>query len=120
MNHVTLIGNVGADPDCRRTQNGLNMANLSVATSENVKDGEGGRVQQTEWHRLVFFGKNAEFVKGFVGKGATICVQGSLKTREYEKEGQKHFSTNIVVKEIKLVKKGSNQLPFSEKRPGQG
>lgn len=98
INKVILIGNLGNDPDVRYMPNGNAVANVSLATTDSWKDRETGQLQErTEWHRVVFFGKLAEIVGQYLRKGSKIYVEGRLQTREWEKDGIKRYSTEIVV-----------------------
>ena len=97
VNKVILIGNVGGDPEIRRMPSGDAVANVSIATSETWKDKRGQKQERTEWHRVVFFGKLAEIVEKWVLKGSKIYVEGKLRTRKYDKDGQTHYATEIVV-----------------------
>jgi len=99
VNKVTLIGNVGKDPEVRAMQNGTKVANLSVATSESWKDkGSGEKKEKTEWHRVVIFGNLAEIVERYVSKGSKIYLCGSLQTRKWtDKDGADKYSTEIVL-----------------------
>lgn len=98
VNKVILVGNLGAEPDVRYMPSGDAVANVSIATSETWKDKQTGeRQERTEWHRVVFFGKTAEIVKQYLHKGSKVYVEGKLRTRKYQKDGQDHYSTEIVV-----------------------
>jgi single-strand DNA-binding protein len=98
VNKVILIGNLGADPDVRYMPSGDAVANIRIATSESWKDRNTGEKQErTEWHNVVFFGKIAEIVKQYLHKGSKIYVEGKLRTRKWQKDGQDHYSTEIVV-----------------------
>ena len=98
INKVILIGNLGNDPDVRYMPNGNAVANISLATSDSWKDRETGQLQtRTEWHRVVFFGRLAEVVGQYLRKGSKIYVEGRLQTREWEKDGVKRYSTEVVV-----------------------
>jgi len=98
VNKVILVGNLGSEPDVRYMPSGDAVANVSIATSETWKDKQSGeRQERTEWHRVVFFGKTAEIVKQYLHKGSKIYVEGKLRTRKYQKDGQDHYSTEIVV-----------------------
>lgn len=97
VNKVILIGNAGQDPDVRRMPSGDAVANISLATSETWKDKQGQKQERTEWHRVVFFGKLAEIVEKYVRKGSKLYVEGKLRTRKYDKDGQTHYSTEVVV-----------------------
>lgn len=99
VNKVTLIGNVGKDPECRAMQNGTKVANLSVATSESWKDkASGEKKERTEWHRVVVFGPLAEIVERYVSKGSKVYLCGSLQTRKWaDKDGVEKYSTEVVL-----------------------
>ncbi|HCL3851344.1 TPA: single-stranded DNA-binding protein, partial [Pseudomonas aeruginosa] len=84
INRVTLVGNVGGDPEVRYTADGKAVANITLATSETWKDKQTGQQKErTEWHRVVFFGRLAEIVGEYVGKGTLLFVEGSLRTRKW-------------------------------------
>jgi single-strand DNA-binding protein len=91
LNQVTIIGNLGRDPEPFDTKNGRGCR-LSVATTYKPKDGE----EQTEWHRVVLFGQPADFAIDYLSKGRQVFVQGRLRTSSYEKDGQKHYSTDVI------------------------
>jgi single-strand DNA-binding protein len=98
VNKVILIGNVGNDPEVKFLPNGNAVANITLATSDSWKDKQTGQPQErTEWHRVVFFGKLAEIVGEYVRKGSKLYIEGRLQTREWEKEGVKRYTTEIVV-----------------------
>lgn len=98
LNKVTLIGNLGGDPDVRYMPNGNAVANLTIATSERWKDKQTGQQQEkTEWHRVVIFGKIAEVAGQYLKKGSKVFIEGKLQTREWEKDGVKRYTTEIVV-----------------------
>lgn len=98
-NKVELIGNLGKDPDVRYTANGNPVANLAIATDESYKDrNTGQKVEKTEWHRVVVFGKPAEFAGQYLAKGAQVFVEGKLQTRKWQDQsGQDRYTTEIVV-----------------------
>jgi single-strand DNA-binding protein len=97
INKVILVGNLGRDPEVRYTASGDAMCNLSVATTDNWRDkATGERKEQTEWHRVSFFGKTAEVCGQYLKKGSQIYVEGSLRTRKWtDKDGQEKYSTEI-------------------------
>ena len=98
VNKVILIGNVGGDPEVRYLPNGNAVANVTLATSDSWKDKQTGQQQErTEWHRVVFFGRLAEIVGEYVRKGSKLYIEGRLQTREWEKDGVKRYTTEIVV-----------------------
>src|SRR6202163_1801230 len=100
VNKVILVGNLGKDPEIRRTQDGRPIANLSVATSENWRDkASGERKERTEWHRVVIYNENlAKVAEQYLRKGSKIYLEGQLQTRKYnDKDGAEKFSTEIVL-----------------------
>lgn len=112
LNQVTIIGNLGKDPEIRATQDGKRIANLIVATSESWKDKTTGeRKKKTEWHRVVIFNEAiVNVVASYLLKGNTVFVQGQLQTRKWtNKDGQEQYSTEIVLQgyqaQLKLLDK---------------
>lgn len=104
INKVILVGNLGNDPETRFMPNGNAVTNVSIATSESWKDKQSGQQQErTEWHRIVFFNRLAEIAGEYLKKGSKIYVEGSLRTRQWDKEGQKHYSTEIVASEMQML-----------------
>lgn len=100
VNKVILVGNLGADPDIRRTQDGRPICNLSVATSENWKDrNTGERRERTEWHRVVIFNEGlCRVAENYLRKGSKVYVEGQLQTRKWQDQsGQDRYSTEIVL-----------------------
>jgi single-strand DNA-binding protein len=100
VNKVILIGNLGADPEIRRTQDGRPIANLRVATSETWRDkATGERREKTEWHRVVIFNEGlCKIVEQYVKKGSKVYLEGSLQTRKWQdKDGQDRYSTEVVL-----------------------
>lgn len=103
-NKVQLIGNVGNAPEVKTLDGGKKVANFSMATNENYKNANGEKVQNTEWHNIVAWGKIAEIVEQFVGKGKEVAIEGKLTSRSYEtKEGEKRYVTEVVASEILLL-----------------
>lgn len=97
LNKVEIIGRLGNDPEVRYANNGNAITNISLATSEKWKDQQGNTQEKTEWHRVVFFGKVAEIAGEYLRKGSECYVCGKLVTREWEKDGVKRYTTEIVV-----------------------
>ncbi|MDN4500166.1 single-stranded DNA-binding protein [Pseudomonas mosselii] len=98
VNKVILVGTLGQDPEVRYMGNGNAVTNLSLATSEQWTDKQSGqKVERTEWHRVVMYGKVAEIAGEYARKGAQIYIEGKLQTREWEKDGIKRYTTEIVV-----------------------
>lgn len=117
LNKVMIIGNLGADPEVRYTSSGTAIATARLATSESWKDKTTGEQQErTEWHRCKFFGKLAEIVGQYVKKGSQIYVEGKLRTEEYEKDGIKRYSTDIVCDEMQMLGKPDGTKPKPAER----
>lgn len=97
VNRVTLLGNLGKDPEVRSVQNGGKVANLSVATKETwKKDGE--KMERTEWHRVVIWGPLAEIAEKYLRKGSKVYLSGSLQTRKWtDQSGAEKYSTEVVL-----------------------
>ena len=109
INRVTLVGNLGQDPEMRNTNSGMAVCNLSVATTHRAKDRDGNYQDQVEWHRVSVFGKTAENVNRYCRKGRQVYVEGRLQTRSWEKDGVKRYSTEIVADVVKFLGKGEGQ-----------
>lgn len=110
VNKVTLVGNLGADPETRTTQNGKMVTELRVATSYGSGDSE-----KTEWHRVIVWDKAAEACSKFLKKGRQVFVDGRIQTRTYEdKEGVTKYTTEIVANEVKFLggKPAAEDMPF--------
>jgi len=98
VNKVILIGNVGGDPETRYMPNGNAVTNITLATTDSWKDKQTGQLQErTEWHRVVLFGKVAEIAGEYLRKGSQCYIEGRLQTREWEKDGVKRYTTEVVV-----------------------
>jgi single-strand DNA-binding protein len=96
VNKVILVGNLGADPEMRYLPSGEAVANLRLATTDSWKDKDGNKQEQTEWHRVSFFGRQAEVCGQYLKKGSQIYVEGSIRTRKYQdKDGQERYATDI-------------------------
>ena len=111
VNKVILVGRLGADPDIRYSPNGVAVAKFSLATNDYVSSGgEGNREERTEWHRIVTFGKTAEFCGNYLAKGRQVFVEGSIRTNQWEDaQGQKRYSTEIIAREIQLLGSAEGQ-----------
>ncbi|MGR8949952.1 MAG: single-stranded DNA-binding protein [Gammaproteobacteria bacterium] len=105
VNKVTLIGNLGSDPEIRYTANGSAVANVSIATAESWKDRESGEQQErTEWHRVVFFSRLAEIVGEYLKKGSQVYIEGRLQTRKWQdRDGNDRYTTEIVANEMQML-----------------
>ncbi len=104
INKVILVGNCGGDPETRYMPSGGAVTNITVATSESWKDKQSGQQQErTEWHRVVFFNKLAEIAGEYLHKGSKVYVEGSLRTRQWEKDGVKRYTTEIVGSDMQML-----------------
>lgn len=112
VNKVILIGNLGADPEVRYFPSGDAWANVNIATSETWKDKNTGQPQErTEWHRVVFTRRLAEIVGEYLKKGSKVYVEGSLRTRQWEKDGVKHYTTEIIANEMQMLDRVGESSP---------
>lgn len=115
VNKVIILGNVGGDPEVREAASGK-IVNLSIATSRRYKTASGERVDETEWHRVVFFGKVADVASQYVHKGDPLYVEGRLQTRKWQdKSGQDRYTTEIVCEQMQLL--GGKADGAQESRP---
>ncbi len=103
VNKVILVGNLGKDAEVRVTPGGQSVASFSIATTENWTSKEGEKKEQTEWHRIVLWGKTADTLQPYLVKGKQIYLEGRLQTRQWEKEGQKHYTTEVKADKIVLL-----------------
>lgn len=103
INKAIIVGNVCADPTTKYLPSGDAVTNTSVATNETYKDKAGVKQDRVEFHRIVFFGKLAEIAGEYLKKGSKVYVEGSLRTRQWEKDGQKHYTTEIVANEMQML-----------------
>lgn len=96
VNKVILVGNLGADPEIRHLPSGDVVANLRIATTDTWKDKDGSKQENTEWHRVSFFGRQAEVCGEYLRKGSQVYVEGAIRTRKWQdKDGQDRYSTEI-------------------------
>lgn len=105
INKVILIGNLGADPDARMSQQGSAITSLNIATDESYKDKTTGQmVPRTEWHRVVMFNRLAEIAKDYLRKGSKVYIEGKLQTRKWQDQnGQDRYTTEIVANELQML-----------------
>ena len=103
VNKVILLGNLGNDPEIRYTQGGMAIATLSVATTSVRKDKDGQQIEKTEWHRVKLFGKLGEIAGEYLKKGRQVYIEGRLEYGSYEKDGVKHYTTDIVANEMQMI-----------------
>lgn len=126
INKVIIVGNLGSDPDTRYTQGGAAISNLSVATSRSWKDKQTNELkEETEWHRVVMFGKLGEIAEKYLKKGSKIYVEGRLQTRKWQdKQGQDRWTTEVIGEHMQMLDskqssgRPANQAPdFDDKIP---
>ena len=115
VNKVILLGNLGKDPEVRYLDNGVAVANISLATTENYKNKQGERVSQTEWHNVVFWRGLAEVAEKYLKKGDSIYLEGKIRTRKWEdKEGNTRYSTEVLADNMTMLGKKNSQVSDSQ------
>lgn len=103
LNRVTLIGNVGKDPEIKTFASGNKVASITLATSERYKDRNGEQKEDTEWHSVQAFGKLADVVERFVHKGSLLYLDGKIRTRSFEADGRTVYRTEILADHIQML-----------------
>ena len=117
VNKVTLIGNLGNDPEMKALPSGSQVANLSIATTDSWRDKSSGEMQErTEWHRVVCFDRLAEICGQYLKRGSRVYMEGSLRTRSWEQDGQKRYTTEIVGREMMMLD-GRGDSDMSSQNP---
>jgi single-strand DNA-binding protein len=117
VNKVILVGNLGKDPEVRHLEGGTTVASFTLATTESYKDKAGQRIDQTEWHNVVVWRGLAEVAEKYLKKGSSIYLEGKLRTRSYDKDGQKRYATEIVADTFTMLGKkesGNGQADTAE------
>ncbi|MFN3310366.1 MAG: single-stranded DNA-binding protein [Thermomonas sp.] len=109
VNKVILVGNLGNDPDVKYTQGGMAITTLSVATTSVRKDKDGNQQEKTEWHRVKLFGKLGEIAGEYLKKGRQVYIEGRLEYGSYEKDGVKHYTTDIIADDMQMIGSGDGQ-----------
>lgn len=108
MNKSILVGNTGTDPQVRTLESGRKVANISLATQDFYKDKDGNRQTVTDWHKLVFWGRQADIVEKYVKKGDKLAVTGKIKSRSYDDaDGVKRYVTEVVVENFEMIGRAS-------------
>lgn len=106
INKVILVGNLGKDPEVRYLDGGIAVAKFPLATSETIKDKNGNKIDQTEWHNVVLWRGLAEVAEKFLKKGATVYIEGKIKSRSWEdKEGNKRYITEVIGDNLTMLNK---------------
>lgn len=113
VNKVILVGNVGKDPETRHLDKGVAVSNFPLATSENYIAKTGEKVSTTEWHNIVAWRGLAEVVEKYVRKGSRLYIEGRIKTRSYDKDGVKHYMTEIYADNVELLDRREGQSETS-------
>jgi single-strand DNA-binding protein len=103
LNKVILVGNLGADPEMRYTASGTAVAKFSLATSRKFTGKDGQKQEKTEWHRIVAWGKLAEICGQYLSKGKQVIIEGRIEYGSYEKDGVKHYTTDIVAENMQML-----------------
>ena len=108
-NSVQLIGRLGNDPDVKNFESGKKLATFSLATNETYVNNKGEKVEDTQWHNIVVWGKKADIVEKYLKKGSEIALEGKLINRSYEVEGNKRYVTEINLNELLMIDKRSHE-----------
>ena len=115
VNKVILIGNLGKDPEVRYLDNGVAVANLSLATSENYKNKDGEKVTQTEWHDIVLWRGLAEVAEKYLKKGSSVYIEGKLRTNKWvDKDENTRYKTEVLADKLTMLSRSQNQEQSSE------
>lgn len=132
VNKVILLGNLGRDPETKTMPDGTKLAKFPLATSESYKDKSGNRVDQTEWHNVIIWRELAEIAEKYLRKGSTVYIEGKIKTRSWDQNGEKRYATDIVADTMRMVggkkdsenssqsQPSSNSAPRVENNSGMG
>lgn len=113
INKVILLGNVGAEPEVRALDGGKKVARIRVATTERYTDQQGNKQEQTEWHSVTLWGGLADVADKYLHKGSQVYIEGKIRTREYDHNGEKRYATEIMANDMKLLgrPKDANEAP---------
>ena len=103
LNKVMIIGHLGRDPELRKTPGGASVTDFSVATTERFTDKSGNRQEQTEWHNIVMWGRQAETAAQYLRKGSSVYIEGKLRTRSWEDNGKKNYRTEIIAQSFQFL-----------------
>jgi single-strand DNA-binding protein len=121
INKVILVGNAGRDPEIKSLPSGTRLATISLATTDRRSKDEDGK-PRTEWHNLVFWDRMVDIVEQYVTKGKQLYIEGQIRTRSYEKDGQKKYFTEIHVRQMELLgsRSSSDGGGFRDSGPANG
>jgi single-strand DNA-binding protein len=124
LNKVLLYGNLTRDPELRALPSGMNVVNFSIATNRVFRDRDGKKQEQTDFHSVVVFGRQADTVNQYMKKGSAVFVEGRLQTRSWEKDGQKHYRTEVVADRVQFGPRvgggGGRPQPEEQDAPSSG
>jgi single-strand DNA-binding protein len=109
VNRVTILGNLGQDPELKTFDSGQTICKLRVATSEKFKDKKGEKQETVTWHSISVWGVMAQNCSQYLKKGSQVYVEGKLSTRSYEKDGEKRYSTEIVASSVQFIGGGKSE-----------
>ncbi len=120
VNKVILVGNLGADPEMRYTAGGTAVCKFSLATSRRFTGKDGQKQEKTEWHRIVVWGKLGEICGQYLAKGKQVVIEGRIEYGSYEKDGVKHYTTDIVAENMQMLGGPGQGNRAQEPEPGFG
>jgi single-strand DNA-binding protein len=115
LNKALLIGNLTRDPELKSLPSGVKVASFSIATNRTYTDGQGQRQEQTDYHNIVVFGRQAETTAQYLKKGSMALIEGRIQTRSWEQDGQKRYRTEVVADRVQFGPKGSGGSSSSSK-----
>jgi len=116
MNRVTLIGNLGKDPELRYMPSGTALAKFTLATNRKFTDRDGQRQEKTEWHRITVWSKLAEICAQYLTKGKQVMIEGRIEYGSYEKDGVKHYTTDIIAENMEMLGRPGESEPREPSR----
>ena len=111
VNKAILVGRLGADPEIRFTGTGRAVCNFRIATDSVWKDRDGNRQKNTEWHQIVVWGQQAETCSKYLSKGREVFIEGEIRTRSWEKDGVKRYTTEIVAQQVRFLGGAGDRAP---------
>lgn len=116
LNKVMLYGNLTRDPELRALPSGMNVVNFSIATNRVFRDRDGKKQEQTDFHNVVVFGRQADTVNQYLKKGSSVFVEGRLQTRSWEKDGEKRYRTEVVADRVQFGPRGAGSAGGSSRK----
>ena len=120
INKVFLFGNLTRDPELRALPSGMNVASFSVATNRVYKDRDGKKQEQTDFHNVVVFGRQADTINQYLKKGSSVFVEGRMQTRSWEKDGKKNYRTEVIADRVQFGPRGSGGGGAGARSSGPG